>query len=172
MEIKTNLNDFEGLITDAVNGTTAVSCDCITPVRMVKKHRISKEPNPYLGAIKTQTKNGLIGFDYSNSVNNQANREDKESRDSKPRAWGVLSPNRIFVYHKENVYLQLKVQSVSNTEYTLDGETIPYEAIKPYLSGLNKSSTQIDLEKEIVVNDIKLINIKEMRILGNDIKLV
>ena len=172
MKIKTNLNDFEGLIKANVNGTTAVSIDCITPVKMVKKHRETKEPNPYLGAMKIQTKNGMIGFDYGNSVNNQASRENKEERTTKERAWGILSPDRIFVYHNDTVYLQIKVQSVSNTVYKLGNKTIDYEAIKPYLSSIStSSSTQADLDKEIIINDIKLINIKNMRIMHKEIEI-
>ena len=156
-------------IQSKVHGTTAVSLDTVTEVRMVKKHRITKEPNPYLGVRKHQTKNGLIGFDYSNSVNYQAEREDKEHRTIKERSWGTLSEDRIFVLHKGRTYLQLKLQSVSDTWYELDGKEIDYTDIEPYLSGSSGSSTQADLEKEVVVNDINMENIHCIRMFGEEI---
>jgi len=149
-----------------VRGTTAVSVLSETPVRMVKKHRETKEPNPFLGAVKTQKKNGLIGFDYESSVNLQAGREGKEEREAKERAWGELSESRLFVHHKGQSYLQLKVQSVTDTVYTLNGETISYEDIKPYLSASGPSSTQSDLDKEVVVNDIKMSNVRAITMQG------
>jgi len=158
-------------INTRVRGTTAVSIVTETPVRMVKKHRETKLPNPYIGAIKVQVKNGLIGFDYENSVNYQAVREEKQERETKQRAWGTLSDNRIWVLHKGNHYLQLKLQSVGETHYYLDGEEIPAEEIKPYLSGSNKSSTQEDLEKVIIVNDIKIENIKAITMFGKQVKI-
>ncbi len=164
--------ELEELIRGYVNGTTTVSVDTVTEVRMVKKHRETKEPNPYLGAVKVQTKNGLIGFDYRNSVNNEADREGLAEREVQERRWGVLSDDRLFVYHKENVYLQLKVQSVSGTKYMLEDREIPYEEIEPYLSGSGKSSTQKDFEKEIVVNDIKFSSIKRIRMFGEEIEVV
>jgi hypothetical protein len=157
---------MEQVIEGSVKGTTAVSVVSETEVRMVKKHRETKEANPYLGAIKRQKKNGMIGFDYGNSVNNQAEREGKDERDAKSRTWGVLSESRLFVHHKGNSYLQLKLQSVTDTVYLLDGREIPEADIKPYLSASSKSSTQADLDKQVVVNDIKMANINAITMQG------
>jgi hypothetical protein len=157
---------IEAIVEASVKGTTAVSVLSETPVRMVKKHRETKEANPYLGAIKTQKKNGIIGFDYGNAVNNQAEREGLEKRETKGRTWGVLSASRLFVHHKGNSYLQLKVQSTTDTVYKLNGEVISYDLLKPYLSAISKSSTQAGLEKEIIVNDIKMVNLKAVTMKG------
>jgi hypothetical protein len=157
---------LEQVIEGAVKGTTAVSVVSETQVRMVKKHRETGEANPFLGAIKRQKKNGMIGFDYQNSVNNQAEREDKGEREAKSRAWGVLSESRLFVHHKGASYLQLKLQSVTDTVYLLDGVEVAEADIKPYLSASSKSSTQADLEKQVIVNDIKLENIKALTMMG------
>jgi len=152
-----------------VSGTTPVSVDCVTAVRMVKKHRETKEPNPYIGAVKIQTKNGLIGFDYHNSVNNEAVREGKEERGTADRKWGELGPKRIFVFHKDRVYLQLKLQSVGDTKYIFDGEEIDVEKLKPYLSASKKSGAQRDLEKEVIVNDINMENIRKIRMMHREL---
>ena len=170
MKVKT-AEQMEQHIEASVKGTTAVSIMAETPVRMVKKHRETKEPNPFLGAVKQQKKNGLIGFDYENSVNNQAAREGKEEREAKARTWGVLSDSRLFVHHKGQSYLQVKVQTTTDTVYMLNGETISYEDVKPYLSSTGTSSTQADLDKEIIVNDIKMANIKAITMQGETFML-
>lgn len=157
---------LEKVVEGLVKGTTAVSVVSETAVRMVKKHRETKEVNPFIGAIKRQKKNGLIGFDYQNSVNNQAEREDKEEREAKSRTWGILSESRLFVHHKGASYLQLKLQSVTDTVYLLNGVEISEESLKPYLSSSSPSSTQDDLEKQVIVNDIKMENIKAMTMMG------
>jgi len=170
--MQTKISEMETLIRSKVSGTTTVSVDTITEPRMVKKHRGTGEPNPYIGVQKIQTKNGIIGFDYYNSVNNEAGREGLEFRPIQKRAWGELSEDRLFVYHKGTTYLQMKVQSVSGTRYVLDGKEIPASEIEPYLSGYNKSSTQADLEKEVIVNDIKFTSIKAIRMFGEEIEVV
>jgi hypothetical protein len=157
---------MEAHIENNVKGTTAVSILSETPVRMVKKHRETKEANPYLGAVKSQKKNGMIGFDYGNSVNNQAEREGKEQRETHSRTWGILSDSRLFVHHKGNSYLQVKVQSVTDTVYMLNGKEISAEDIKPYLSASKPSSTQADLDKQVIINDIKMVNVKAITMQG------
>ena len=171
MQLMMSKNELHDNIDLNVKGTTMVSLVTETPVRMLKKHRDTGEPNPYLGATKIQKKNGIIGFDYGNSVNNQAEREDKVHRMSKRRTWGTLSDNRIWVYHKGEVYLQVKIQSVADTKYMLDGIEVDYEKIRQYMSERKKSSTQDDLEKAIIVNDIKIRNIKKIVLFKNTITL-
>jgi len=158
--------EMEALIEGMVKGTTAVSILSETTVRMVKKHRETGEPNPFMGAVKSQKKNGLIGFDYESSVNLQAGREGKDEREAQSRTWGVLSASRLFVHHKGQSYLQLKVQSVTDTVYTLDGKTIDAVDIQPYLSASKPSSTQADLDKAVIINDIKMGNIKAITMMG------
>jgi len=165
------MNNVVTRIQDMVHGTTPVSVDTVTQVRMVKKHRETKEPNPYIGAVKIQTKNGLIGFDYHNSVNNQAKREGKDERGTAERKWGELGPKRVFVFHKDNVYLQIKLQSTGDTKYMFKGKVIDLDDIKPYLSSSGKSGSQRDLEKEVIVNDINIDNIRKIRLYNEEIEV-
>ena len=79
---------------------------------------------------------------------------------------GVLSDSRLFVHHKGQSYLQVKVQSTTDTVYLLNGEEISYDLLKPYLSATGTSSTQADLDKEIIVNDIKMANVKAITMQG------
>ena len=161
-----NASEMEAVIENSVKGTTAVSVLSHTEIKMVKKHRLTKEANPFIGTIKSQKKNGMIGFDYGNSVNNQAEREGKDEREAKSRSWGVLSPSRLFVHHNGQSYLQLKLQSVTDTVYTLNGTVIDEKVIEPYLSASGSSSTQADLDKQVIINDIKMANIEAITMMG------
>ena len=158
---------FVELINMNVKGNTMISIDVITEPKM------RKTDNPYMGVRKHQTKSGIIGFDYTNAINNQAAREDLEHREAKKRAWGVLSDNRIWVHNIDKktgmtkIYLQMKVQSTNNTSYIMpDGTLIDSSLIYPFLPEHKASSSQADLEKEVIVNDIFIDNIVSIRMFG------
>lgn len=161
-------------------GTTFVSCSTETDPRMLKTN------NPYLGAMKTQTLNGCIGFDYENSVNSQRNREEiAEVFDAKPRKWGTLMEGRKFVEHKGNYYLQLKVEGTKDIKYVLNGEEVIDETctvagktvVKNNLSELKtflpkRYDSRQDVDREVIIRDVKLSSIKTVRFGGNEFKLV
>lgn len=145
-----------------VNGTMAVSIDTDTEV----DKSMNKTGNPFygMGIRKLSTLNGLIGFDYENSVNNQAAREGLEARTAKPRKWGVLTDDRLFVVHKGKWYLQMKVQSATNVRYQYpDQRPIDVAVLEDFMPEKARSSTQADLTKEVCVRDITMSNITAMR---------
>jgi hypothetical protein len=149
------------LIEETVSGTTTVSLDIVTDPRM------KKTANPYLGTMKYVKLNGMLGFDYSNSVNNQQEREGQD-KDFTPheRKWGTLRDNRLFVDHKEKVYLQVKVQSASDPIYMLNGSVIDKDKVKPFLPKRSAPKTQDQIEKKIILRDIEMSNIKAIRMNG------
>jgi hypothetical protein len=149
------------MIEGDVSGTTIVSVDTITDPRMKKTN------NPHLGTLKHQTLNGMVGFDYPNSNNNQLEREGKE-RDFKPqpRKWGVLRSNRLFVDHKDKTYLQLQITSSSSRRFMKDGVEVNEEVIKPFLPKSYAPKTQDKLDKKIIVRDVEVSNIKSIRFKG------
>lgn len=154
-----------------VNGTMAVSIDTNTEV----DKSMRKTGNPFygMGIRKLSTMNGLIGFDYENSVNNQALREGKETREAKPRKWGVLTDDRLFVVHNGKWYLQMKVQSATNVRYQYpNGNSIDVAVLEDFMPEKSRSSTQIDLTKEIFVRDITASNITAMRFKGAEYTIV
>lgn len=176
MKTKVTLREVIGIIARTVKGTNAISIDAVTAPDMLKTG------NPYWDKAKKQftllkscTMNGLIGFDYENAVNNQAGREGLEqAREAKPRAWGVLSADRIFVLHKGKTYLQMKVQSASDPIYfdRVTGEVVDVLSLKPFMAEKKISSTQEGLEKEIIVRDITMENIIGLRFCGAEYEVV
>lgn len=163
------VSEAVSIISRTVRGTMAVSIDAVTVPEM------RKTGNPYAGRItKSCRMDGMIGFDYENSLNNQAAREGKEDRDAKARKWGVLTADRIFVTHKGAWYLQMKVQSTDTPVYRDDmGNEIAKDTLAPFLPAKSApSSTQSDLDKEIIVRDVKMSNVKGMRFNGGEYEII
>jgi hypothetical protein len=159
-------NNVVATVRATVKGTTPVSIESVTVPKM------RKTGNPFNGkeVLKHATMFGLMGFDYENSVNSLARKEGKEEREAKPRAWGKLTSDRLFVEHKGQHYLRMKVQGTKNIRYTVDGVETPKSELEAWLPKPRKSSTQADLVGEVVERDIKLENVKAMRFKGMEIK--
>jgi hypothetical protein len=153
-----------------VSGASFVTASTVTETSLLRKDQVTKEPNPYAkGQIVTmQRLNGSIGFDYEKCVNRLAGKEGQEAREAKPRNWGVLTEDRLFVEHKGEYYLRLKVEKSLDKIYvdSETGEEIALEKIKRFMSVKKKSSTQSDLEGEVIERDVKFCNIKELKIRG------
>jgi hypothetical protein len=163
-------SELVSIIQRTVKGTTVVSIDAVTEPKM------NKTGNPYYGKVEKHCRmDGMIGFDYENSVNNQAKREGlAPDREAKPRQWGVLTADRLFVVHNGAYYLQMKCQSASDPIYKnrTTGEEIPVISLDRFLPARSSSSTQEGLEKEIVVRDVKLCNVKKIRMFGVEYEIV
>ena len=110
--------------------------------------------------VKQVVLNGVVGFDYEHSVNLQRDRENVDEQfEAKPRAWGTLMEGRKFVEHKDNYYLQLKVENSSHPVYIFDDKVIEKTELEPWMGKPRQSSTQ-GVEKDIIIRDIKLSNVK------------
>lgn len=123
-----------------------------------------KTDNPYKeNCTKSSSITGIVHFDYENSVNRQLQREGKDflTFNAQPRKWGTL--DGAWVEHKGKYYLQIKVENSSTPVYYFNNEEIPVEKLEPFLQESHKSHTQCAIDKEIVVRDIKIENIKKIR---------
>lgn len=153
---------------------TAVSIEYETEPKLLKKGRDSGEPCPYETIGKVNVIAGLIGADYSQSVNNQLGREDKIT-DFVPQArkWGTLMENRMLVVHtnkqnETNYYLQMHVKSSDTPIYIWGNTEIAKSEIAEYLPKASAPKTQDALDKKVVLRDIKLSNIRMIRMLGEE----
>jgi hypothetical protein len=159
-------------IDENVKGTTFVSIDAVTPEKLPKSC-------PIQNVLKAQTRTGVIGFDYESSVNRQDVREGGEGeREAKSRKWGTTSPCRKWVSHikkgETNTvrYLQMKVEQTKNITYTSNGKTIDKSEIADFIRKPSVSSTQEGLEKQVIIRDINLANVKAIRIMGKSYEIV
>jgi len=136
---------------------TPISIEIETPVKMRKTN------NPYVGATCCKKINGMINFDYGNSINRQRDRENKQE-DFNPyiRKWGVHITKSV-IGHKGNYYLQLKLENSGLPTYYFEGNVISYDLLYPFINQNSYSSRQ-GVDKEIQVRDIKMCNIKTITI--------
>jgi hypothetical protein len=146
-----------------VNRPMPVTFVAVTEVKM------NKTNNPYFGRLsKKQKSNVFIKFDYANSVNKARLNEGKEA-DFVPqqRKWGVHIPNTPLIEHNGTYYLEARfLGSESKIDYLLDGnEEFDKKLIEEFLPKTSSSSNQ-DLEKEIVMRDFKLSGINEITMNG------
>lgn len=158
---------FQSMVESNVKGTTAITIDCITTPNM------RKTGNPYLGVKKFQTMNGLIGFIYEDGVNRLAAKEGKEEREAKARSWGEIGDGRFFVHNGDKTYLRMMVKGSTNVYYFMpDGTEVSKAELAPFLPVKKKSSTQADLEGELIERDINVDNIKAVRMMGEEYIMV
>jgi hypothetical protein len=126
-----------------------------------------KKANPYVGVVKRSKVNGVVGFIYQNSVNNQRGREGKESNfEAEPRKWGVRINGTPIVEHKGKKYLEVKVERYLDSEYYHGKTKLNVDDIKPYMYAKKKPANQ-GLEKVVQVRDFNIDNIKSVKYAGD-----
>ena len=149
---------------EARKGTTIVTFTSVTDAKL-------KKSCPYRGVKKHSRVNGVIGYNYQNSVNNQRGREDAEMDfQSKPRQWGErLSP--LFVAHKGNLYLTVKVQKAVEKPLYFDAEGIEIDVddLRPWFYA--QSPSRQGLDKDVIHREYNLENIQTMTLGGETIHL-
>ena len=165
-------SEIEKLMKAGEKGTVFVTVFYASPMDKAMR----KTGNRFHGQnlLKECSINGAVGFDYEAAVNRLAVKEGKEKREAKARQWGVLDADRKFVRHttKDGVsktYLQIMCRSNTTPVFRL-GKNLLSEAdvaeLKTFIPEKEKSSTQEDLDGEVVVRDIDLNNILAIRVNG------
>ena len=114
--------------------------------------------------VKQSSVNGVINWSYEKSVNRQLAREGKEETFvAQPHKWGNKIPNTCIIEHKQNFYIELKVERSLKAEYfetRPDGSLVATtkEAVKDMLLK-SSSNSQQGTTKAIILRDYKLANI-------------
>lgn len=126
--------------------------------------KMRKTGNPFVGRIVKRSKlNGMIGFDYENSVNNQKLREGGEATfETQAVEWREYL-SKSLIRHKVNqtLYANIKVQRVLETvEYLCDGKLIDKSAFAEFLDKPRKAGKQ-GVERDVIVRTPMLDNIRE-----------
>ena len=123
--------------------------------------------NPFKDAVKCVTISGMIGMSYSNGVNNQLGREDKDMDFEVQRpVWMKPAGNNLGTNSAgDRFYVPVKVQSSSTPVYLLDDIDVTVE-VQPFLRKASKPKTQAKLDKEVVWRTPALDNIHKIRMLG------
>ena len=127
------------------------------------KPEMRKTDNPYWERVTKVSKVvGMVNWIYQNSVNRQRIREDSEPDfEALPRSWGERIHGKPFVTHKDNLYLEVKVESAIQTQYFVDGVPVEREVIAEWLRPSSEPIRQ-ELEKPVILRDYKLENIRQI----------
>ena len=142
-----------------------VACSAIS-IDIESEPRMRKTGNPFMGVTKSVTLNGLLGSKYSNIVNNQLGREDKnlDFQAQRPAWFEYLTDSKVLGTNRnkpmETIYLAMKVQGSSTPIYRLNGQDIPVQDLREFLYDSTKPHTQSNLDTEVVWRTVKLSSIE------------
>ena len=128
--------------------------------------KMRKTGNPFAAGevFKVSRVNGMIGWDYANSVNNQRGREGVVAADfvAHKRTWGEKIDGTPLVAHKGSLYLELKVEKSLDHRFEdangdeLDDTTV--DMVKTFLPVRKQAATQQTV-KPIILRDYNLSTI-------------
>jgi hypothetical protein len=166
------------IISNNVKGTSAVTVDLDSPLDA--KGKMRKGGNDFYGEgiVKRIKLNGMIGYNYGNAVNRLASKEDKDEREAKRHPWGDMDDKRLFRTHRNNgnKYLSMKVQTAKTIGFFRpDGSELTeaeVEQIKTFIPTKRKSSTQADLDGEVIARDFAVTNMTGILFKGTYLSLV
>lgn len=133
-----------------------------TDAQLIKPKTVNQK---WIGLKKVSYKSVILNFIYENSVINQMIREgiDPESFEGKERTNGlVFYENSKCLMHNSDFtmdYLWYKLEKSLETRYFLGEKEIAKEDLVDVLYVPKSSSTQELLEKKIIVNNLKLVNL-------------
>lgn len=151
----------------ARRGAMPVTFTAETPV-----HGMRKTGNPYVGATKISTVNGIGGsWNYGTAVNNQRGREEKPMDFvPEPRQWGVRVTHEDgaltgLVEHKGGYYLEVRVNRSLQHEYRFNNAVIDGALLHPFIREKVEGARQ-EVEKPIIVRDYKVENIRQITMDG------
>jgi hypothetical protein len=151
----------------SLRGTTIISFEAVTDARLKKTGNTIPLP-----CFKRSKVNGMIGYNYENSVNNQREREGSERDfEAEPRSWGVrIHP--CVVEHKGNYYLTVKVERSLETPRFVDAEGCERSLVevKPFLPSKGESRQGVD--REVIHREYAVENLVNLRMGGFDIEIV
>lgn len=111
-----------------VKASTIANVTTVTDVKMLKKHRDTKEPCPYGEITKRTTMSVMFGTDYSNGVDNRRVKEGgKADFEVAPHQWADKVDGKPAICQNkagDQSYANLRVLSVQSVEYLQDGVTV------------------------------------------------
>ena len=165
-----SLAEFITKLATCDNDTSVVFKTHTTPKmnKTGKTESGEKIDNPFLDkdVKKESVIFGVVKFDYASEVNDQRLSENKNADFvSSKRAWGEKSG--CFVSHKGELYIDTMVNETASM-YIVDGEIIDKSELSSFLPKESENKAQ-DIEDKIIINTIKLSNIKEVNFNGDNI---
>lgn len=146
-------------------GTHAVTLLTSTVPKLIK-------PYPLGEVIKFARVNGLINVNYANAVNNRRSKEGvEEIFEPSSRLWGQRIGKSSIIEHKGESYVELKVQASCGYFFTdPKGIVLDTSLVTQFLAKPSSTPKQA-LEKEVIVRDYKISNIRAITFKGKEFEI-
>lgn len=143
-----NLNEIKSFI--EMYGVANCSISMNSTVKMNKKHRDTKEPNPYVTLTKQSNISGIIGVEYEEETNIQREVNDKEANfKAQELPWGQWAQFPYLIENKGSYYIRITHPEYDKVVYSLDGLEVDKSVIIPYIAPPSEKETEI---KVLTVN--------------------
>lgn len=159
------------IIREKTVGTSNVTVDLDSPMDAKGAMRTTGNPFADKKIVKREMLNGMIGYIYANAVNRIADKEGKEHREAKQHPWGDMDERHLFRIHRANGkhYLSMRIKNVTvHGFFAPDGSMVNEEEIRKFIPEKKKSSTQVDLNGEVIPRDFGMENIRAIRAFGEE----
>lgn len=160
---------FVNMLRNSIKGTAMLTVDLDSDMDGKGKMNVTNNPYAKMGVTKREVLNGVVGYNYGNAINRLAAKEGQNERDAKRHPWGDMDDARLFRIHRTTGerYLSMMVRSSTVLGYFYPShDQIVTESIKPFIPIKTKSSSQTDLDGEVIARDYKLSNIKGLSFNG------
>jgi hypothetical protein len=165
--------DFVNMVVET-NGARFASIVSTTDARVKKTSNDGTETNPnFKDTIKTSKALVILNHNYTNSVNNQRNREGDDTQFvAHPRTWGTRISGTSFVEHKDTLYLELKVESSLGYEYfnKTTGEHLDKDEVHSFITPRKESGRQ-QVANPVIIRDYKVSNLDYITMNGMTVRL-
>lgn len=127
---------------------------------------VGGKSSPFHGRVKKISKMScIINFSYENSVNNQRGREGIETLfEAAPRKWGARVVGTPLVRHKDQYYLEVKVEKVLSSFFLVDGMPRDRSELEGAIRQGGEGRQGVD--NPVILRDVSLLNIREITIGG------
>lgn len=164
----TRIIDRVGLIAllAGIVGEQVVTLVAETEPKLNKKHRVTKEPNPYEGRVtKRAVVECTLNANYAARVNAQRIAEGKVADfESQERKYGERIGDSPLVQHGEKMFVT-GIREGGDSMFLLDGEPgkVTKDELEPYMSPDTPSKSQ-GLDREVQYLNYNLDSIKAVKI--------
>ncbi len=163
---------------ELIDFVTSLNKGCFTSVTLFNSTKMNKRNNPYYDRVscKTVYSNCRLGCDYSNSIDASLGRNGLEGHFMADMPKGMHFINDFILQsdnNEEQFYLRVQMFGYTkvNKTYYLDGQEITddiiLEQIKTFMPktsvSLKQSEMGLSEEQQVVVRNIKLENIVEIK---------
>lgn len=169
------ISEFIAMLRRNVNGTEIVTVDLDSDMDGTGKMRKTGNPFAGKGIVHRMSLNGVVGYIYARSVNRLADKEGKDEREVKQHPWGDMDEKHLFRINRKTGQPYLSMQIKNTTDHGFFdpmGKAIPEDEIRPFIPTKAKSSTQADLEGEVVVRDYNMLNVRAIRMRGTEYAII